>query len=394
MLLPESGVPEMEADQQVSRSHAIRVLLVAAATSTTGGGERHVADLMRLLPARGVEVGLVAPSGGDLSMHSAQCGIPFHHAEIAGGFSPSARRQLRAALRTFKPDIVHAHGSRAAFHARLADGEAADRVVYTLHGIHVQRSGAAIRRGLALAAERRLRSRTAGFVTVCESDARKGCRFGILRSNDTVVVYNGVEGSTVDADAGRTLRSETGIDDRAPLVLSVGRFVEPKDQKILLAAWSDVVRTAPAAVLALVGSGPLEGELRAAVASLGLGDSVRFVTPRPDLASAYSAADIFALSSLWEGLPYVILEAMAHGLPVASTNVDGIPEAVEDGVSGLLVPPRDPAALADAIVRLLEDPAMRARMGEAGQRIVRERFGLERMADELVAVYRDVAGRA
>ncbi len=380
-------------EQQVSRSRAIRVLLVAAATSTTGGGERHVADLMHLLPARGVEVGLVTPAGGDLSMLSAQCGIPFHHAEIAGGFSLAALSQLRAALKTFEPDIVHAHGTRAAFHARLADSEAASRVVYTLHGIHVQRSGSAPRRALALATERWLRSRTAGFVTVCESDARKGGRLGIVRSEDTVVVHNGIEESVSDAAGGRVVRSEAGVDDRAPLVLSVGRFVDPKDQKTLLAAWSDVVRVVPAAVLVLVGSGPLEGELRAAVSSQGVGDSVRFLAPRPDLRPAYSAADVFALSSLWEGLPYVILEAMAHGLPVVSTNVDGIPEAVEDGVSGLLVPPRDPAALADAIVRLLGDPAMRARMGEAGQRIVRERFGLERMADELVAVYRDVAGR-
>jgi len=382
----------MEADQQVGRSHAIRVLLVAAATSTTGGGERHVADLMRLLPARGVEVGLVAPPGGDLAMLSVQYGIPFHHAEIAGNYSLAARRQLRAALKTFSPDVVHAHGSRAAFHARLADSEAASRVVYTLHGIHVQRSGAACRRTAAITAERWLRSRTVGFVTVCESDARKGGRLGIIRPQDTAVVHNGVEESVPDAAAGRAFRSDAGVDDRAPLVLSVGRFVEPKDQSTLMAAWRDVVSVVPAAVLALVGSGPLEGDLRATAATLGVGDSVRFVAPRPDLESAYSAADVFALSSLWEGLPYVILEAMAHGLPVASTDVDGIPEVVEHGVSGLLVPPRDPAALADAIVRLLGDPAMRERMGESGQRIVRERFGLERMADELVAVYRDVAG--
>jgi glycosyltransferase involved in cell wall biosynthesis len=138
----------------------------------------------------------------------------------------------------------------------------------------------------------------------------------------------------------------------------------------------------------------MESRLRALASDLDLGESLRFVEPLPDLALAYADADLFALSSLWEGLPYVVLEAMAHGLPVASTNVDGIPEAVEHGVSGLVVPPRDPAALADAILRLLGDPAMRARMGEAGQRIVRERFGLERMADELVAVYRDIAGRA
>jgi len=367
----------------------MRVLLVAAASSTTGGGERHVADLMRLLPARGVEVGLVAPSGGDLSMLSAQCGIAFHHAEIAGGFSPSARRQLRAALSTFQPDIVHAHGSRAAFHVRVADPLAAQRVIYTLHGIHVDQAGSALRRKAFLAAEHYLRGRTARFITVCEADTRKGARLGVLRQRDTAMVYNGVaapEGSCPSY----SFREEIGVAEHTLLVLSVGRFHEQKDQVTLLHAWARVRERYPDAVLVLVGSGALEMSLRKLAESLLLGDSLRIVRPRADLRPVYLAADIFALSSLWEGLPYVILEAMSFALPVASTNVDGIPEAVEGGASGLLVPPRTPEALADAIVRLLRDPALRARMGEAGERIASERFGLERMADELTAVYRDV----
>ena len=370
-----------------------RILLVAAATSVTGGGERHVADLLRSLPSRGIELGLVAPPGGDLATLAAHVGIPFHHADIAGSVSMAGRAQLRSALKTFEPDVVHAHGSRAAFHTRIADPAAARRVVYTLHGIHAGQGGSASRNTAVLAVERILRARTARFVTVCESDARKGARLGITRPRDTVTVHNGVGAGRRDRAAAHAFRTEIGVDEHVPLVLSVGRFVEPKDQGTLLAAWGSAVRQNPGAVLALIGAGPLETGLRAAVASLGVADSVRFVAPRPDLTGAYSAADAFALSSLWEGLPYVILEAMSYGLPVVSTNVDGIPEAVDDGVSGLLVPSRGPDALADAIDRLLGDPAMRTRMGEAGQRIVSERFGLDRMADELVNVYRAVVGQ-
>jgi glycosyltransferase involved in cell wall biosynthesis len=371
----------------------LRVLLVAAATSTTGGGEKHVADLLRLLPSRGIEVGLVTPPGGDLALLAAHVGIPFHHADIAGGLSVTGRSQLGTAIRTFEPDIVHAHGSRAAFYARLADREAARRVVYTLHGIHIDKAGSALRQSAFVSAERVLKPRTARFVTVCDSDRRKGARLGILDPRRAATVYNGIEMPASMPGRG-TFRAELGLGEDAPLALSVGRYHEQKDQPTLLRAWSLVRERVPAAVLALVGAGELDAELRALAEELGLGDAVRFVAPRPDLAPAYADADIFALSSLWEGLPYVVLEAMSFGVPVVSTGVDGIPEAVADGESGLLVVPGDAGALAEAIVRLLNDPEARARMGEAGAAIVRERFGLERMADELVAVYREVAGRA
>ena len=376
----------------MSTRSSIRVLLVAAATSTTGGGEKHVADLVRMLPARGIEVGLVTPSGGDLAALAGLTGVPFHHAEIASGLSAAGRRQLRSAITTFQPDVVHAHGSRAAFYARLADGNAVNRCVYTLHGIHYEQAGSSLRRIALLNVDRRLKGRTAHFVTVCESDRRKGARLGVLDQPDTTTVYNGIEPPAVVPVRG-TFRTELDLAEDVPLALSVGRFHEQKDQATLLRAWALVRERVPAAVLALVGAGELEAQLRALAHELGLGRSLRFVEPRPELAQAYVDADCFCLSSLWEGLPYVVLEAMAYGLPVVSTGVDGIPEAVAHGTSGLLVPSADPASLATAIVGLLGDGVLRQQMGEAGARIVTERFGLARMADELVDVYRRVAGR-
>lgn len=365
----------------------LRVLLVAAATSTTGGGEKHVADLLRLLPPRGIEVGLVAPPGGDLALLAANAGIPFHHAEIAGGLSFAGRSQLASAIGTFQPDVVHAHGSRAAFYARLADPKAARRVVYTLHGIHVDKAGTPLRRWALVRVERLLRRRTARFVTVCDANMRAGERLGILDARRTTTVYNGIDVPGAPQPRG-TFRAELGLSDDTPLALSVGRLTWPKDQATLLRAWALVHDRVPGAVLALVGEGELDAELRTLATELGLAESVRFVAPREGLAPAYADADVFVLSSRWEGLPYVVLEAMSFGLPVVSTRVDGIPEAVVDGTSGLLVPPSAPEALASAIAGVLDDPDTRARMGAAGAAIVAERFGLDRMADELVTVYR------
>jgi len=367
----------------------VNVLLVAAANSTTGGAERHVADLLRGLPSRGVQPSLLCPAGGDLSELAAGLGVPLYHADIAQGVSVGKFKQVRTAIADADPDIVHGHGSRAAMFARAADPRAAERVVYTVHGIHIDKSGSALRQAAFKTLERTQRPRTAWFVTVCESDVAKGAALGVLDPDRTVTVYNGIQASGPRERSG-AFRAELGIARNAPLALSVGRMHEQKDQRTLLAAWSELRDRVPEAVLALLGSGPLEGALREYAAGLRLGESLRFVTPRQDVGAAYADADVFVLSSRWEGLPYVVLEAMDAGVPVVSTDVDGIPEAVEDGVTGLLVPPQDAGALAEAIAAVLADPLRARQMGSAGTLRVAERFGLEGMVDGIVSVYAQV----
>jgi len=367
------------------------ILLVAAATSTSGGGERHVADLLRLLPARGFHVSLACPPGGDLPALARELGIAVREVSIADGLRPGAVLALRRAIRELAPDVVHAHGSRAAFFARLADPRASSRCVYTLHGIHIDKAGSPMRRAVFLTLERFLRPRTAWFITVCAADLGKGERLGLIDPSRTSVVFNGIATPAIAPLGG--LRGELGVGEGMPLVLSVGRFHEQKDQDTLLRAWTLVLERRPDSVLALVGSGPLEAALREQSAALGLADSVRFLPPRPDLALAYADANVFVLTSLWEGLPYVVLEAMSYGLPVAATAVDGVPEAVADGESGMLFPPSDPAAAAAVIVELLDDPARAAAMGAIGRIRVADLFGLDAMADATAAVYRQVTHR-
>ncbi len=368
-----------------------RVLLLAAANDTSGGGERHVADLVRLLPEAGVDVALACPAGGDLGDLARDLRVAVCEVAIATGSSPAGLAAVRRAVRASAPDVVHAHGSRAAAYARAADRRARRRVVYTLHGIHTDRAGSAARRTAFLSVERALRPLTARFVTVCDADAARGAALGVLDPARTSTVHNGVEVPAAAAPSGR-FRREAGAGDGVPLVLSVGRFHEQKDQETLLRAWGAVTSARPGAVLALVGSGPLEADLRELARAAGVAGEVRFLPPRRSLDAAYADADLFVLSSRWEGLPYVVLEAMARGLPVVSTSVDGVPEAVTDGSTGLLVPPGDPAALTAAVCRLLSDPALRIRFGAAGRARIARDFSLAGMIERLAAVYRGVAG--
>jgi len=371
---------------------AIRVLLVAAANATTGGGERHVADLIRCLPAAGIETGLACPPGGDLTALADSLGLPVYPAEISGAPTPASQAALRHAMASFAPDIVHAHGSRAALHVRLADRLARTRCVYTVHGIHVDKAPLP-RRIMLTAAERFLRPRTAAFITVCESDLRRGARLRIIDPARATAIHNGIEMLGDGAEpvqspvTSASLRAEADISADAPLVLAIGRLCEPKDHATLLRAWAIVQRETPAARLAIIGSGPLRASLDALSASLGIGPAVRFLPPRPDVATAYREADAFVLSSRWEGFPYVVLEAMSHGLPVVATSVDGIPEAIEDGVSGLLVPPHDPAALAAALVTVLRDSALASALGHVARERVAREFSLAVMVAATASVY-------
>ena len=245
-----------------------------------------------------------------------------------------------------------------------------------------------MRRQVFMRIERVLARRTRQFVCVCEANVRSGTALGILDPERTSVIHNGI---TLPEPVGLGLfRSELGIGDDVPLALSVGRYSEPKDHPTLLRAWALVRQQMPEAVLALIGGGELESDVRSLASTLALGEDVRFCAPRPDLRPAYADSDVFTLSSLWEGLPYVILEALGSATPVVSTAVDGIPEAVHHGVSGLLVPPADPEALASALVDLLGDPVRARVMGEAGREDVASRFSMTRMIEGVADVYRGV----
>ncbi len=366
----------------MAEGRPIRALLVATATATTAGGEKHVADLLRGLPGHEIEVGLVAPAGGDLADLVAELGVRAWQAPIGRGMSAAGLSAVKRAIADFEPDVVHAHGTRAAMFARLADPLASQRVVYAVHGIHVDKAGSRARQMAFLAVERALKPRTARFVTGAESDIEKGARLRILDRERALTVYNGIELPQLPGVPGR-FREECGVGSDALLLLCAGRFHEQKDHATLLSAFALVLRECPQAHLALVGSGELEGALRERAVALGVSGSVTFLPPRPDFSDAYTDADVVVLSSRWEGLPYVIIYAMAHGKPVVSTWVDGIPEAVIDGRTGLLVPPQDPAALAAALTRVVGDPDLAREMGAAGSRVAAERFSVERARDEL-----------
>jgi glycosyltransferase involved in cell wall biosynthesis len=168
-------------------------------------------------------------------------------------------------------------------------------------------------------------------------------------------------------------------------VLTVARLESQKDHATLIEA----VPRVPDARFVLVGEGGERRALESRARALGVSDRVRFLGLRGDIADLLAISDVFVLPSLYEGLPLSILEAMAAGKPVVASSIPGIDEVVVDGETGLLVPPRDPAALAASIRLLLTDSDLRVRLGDAGRERVHGTFSLERMVEGVVAVYQE-----
>jgi glycosyltransferase involved in cell wall biosynthesis len=198
------------------------------------------------------------------------------------------------------------------------------------------------------------------------------------------IIANGVAITPEDPAVRARVRSEFRLGDE-PVLLATSRLHPTKGHRDLLAAVAQLRQTSPRVRLLLVGDGVERPHLEEQARGLGLGDAVRFTGFRDDVTALLQAADLFVLPSLREGMPNAALEAMAAGLPIVACAVDGVPEAVADGETGLLVPPGSPDALADALGRLLADRARAERLGRAGRDRARERFALDRVLAETEA---------
>lgn len=208
-----------------------------------------------------------------------------------------------------------------------------------------------------------------------------------------VTVPNGVL-SRASSPGRAAARRALGLDPGQPVVMTVGRLAVMKGQCHLVDAAPLLLRRFPDLAVVLIGDGHLRGALADQAERLRVSHAVRLVGHRADARGLLDAADVFAMPSRHEGMPLAVLEAMDAGLPVVGTRVIGTSEAVADGITGRLVPPRRPAALAEAIEELLGDAVLRRRMGAAGRRRHAELFTASRMARRTAAVYDEVLARA
>jgi glycosyltransferase involved in cell wall biosynthesis len=379
-------------------------ILYVIGTLDVGGTERQLVELVtRLDRARFDPVVLCLASGDELVDRLRNAGV---RVEIIGLRKPAKRTgplvghvldipgrvaRFFRNVRVERPDIVHGMlfwaYTFAAFAARLAHVPVV---------IASRRSLSNFKRGKRhyVWLERAANGMTDLFVAnsmAVKNDvlSSEGVAPGRVR-----VIYNGIDPALYESLPREALRDALVPGAGSRVAIVVANFISYKGHPVFLEAWRRVLDAWPDAVALLVGDGPTRTECEALAARLSLGESVRFLGTRHDVANLLGVSAIAVHPSFEEGFSNAILEAMAAGLPLVATAVGGNAEAVEEGVNGHLIPPRDPRAMFEAIADLFGDPARARRMGDAGRRRIVERFSMSVTVREYESLYEELGARA
>jgi glycosyltransferase involved in cell wall biosynthesis len=345
------------------------------------GGPQQVIYLMTALSERGHESILVCPPGSGIDKAARLEGIRVHNLFCAGDLDLPFAYRLTQFIQALQPDLVHCHSRRGAdvlggLAASFADAPA----------VVSRRVDNAEMRIMATLRYRPFRK----IIAISETIARVLREHGVAAAR-IEVIRSAVDtehlATTADCDP---IRAQFGIPGGACVVAAAGQLIPRKGHRYLLQAIADLRHGHPDVRLIIFGEGYLNNQLRAQAAALGLGDIVQFAGFRDDLDSLLGCIDIFAHPALTEGLGVAALKASAAAVPVVGFDAGGLPEAIIDGETGLLVPSKDIDALRQAIESLVDDAPLRKRLGAAGRERMQNEFSISTMADRHVALYESV----
>jgi len=354
-----------------------------------GGGQTAVFLLASNLGRSEFDVSVCSGGGGPLVDALNKIGVRHHEASFGKKHWRKNIRDIRRILKMEQIDILHTHGGIAGFFGRWAARRAKTPVlVHTLHGIHYLHYRNPILKRTYIHLEKDFSRFTDKLVLVSEGDRALARRYRLAPEAKLAVVKNGLDlrGFPGPQDPSRPAR-EFGIKGPGPVIGTVARLHRQKGVIYLIRAAARIKQAFPGAKVVCAGGGPLRPMMARTVKTLGLEDTVVLLGDVENAASLISLFDVFVLPSLWEGLPFVLIEAAALGQAIVATNVDGNKEIISDGETGLLVPAKDPEALAAAILRLLQDKALASRLRAAAQGTIPPRYTLSSMIRETERLY-------
>lgn len=353
-----------------------------------GGGERVFLQLAAGLKDR-YEVFAAATPDGKFENGIGELGAKFFPLDMSRQFYLRSIRQLSGIIKNNKIDLVHSQGARGDFYTRIAGRVAGSphnlcTIAMPVEGFDVRPWRKIIYRAIDSFTGRDVDK----FIVVSDALKRILIEKRRISEHRVVRVYNGIELEQYhqDAEDGK-IRKEWGVPQEAPLIGAIGRMVWQKGFKFLIRAITKAVQAVPNAKFIFVGDGPLENELGALSEELGVRDRIVFAGFRSDINEILAEIDLLVVPSLLEGFPMVTLEAMAMAKPIVATNISGINEQITNGIDGILVPSKNPAALAKAIIRVLNDQEYAQAMGLAARKKVEQEFSVEKMVAETEKVY-------
>lgn len=347
-----------------------------------GGGQSQVLHLLKGLSGASHHAELVTRPDSVLGKRAAEIGVKVHKIPMRGEADLISAWKIARIVRSGDFDIVHMHAAHTHTLGAMACAlNSSPKCVVSRRVVFPIKTGPL---GIAKA---KYRFRIDAYIAVCnaakETLVSAGVDPGIVH-----VVHSGVVPPGMIE--GKDVRREFGIRPEERLVGTVGELVEAKGQRHLIEAASLILNEIPGTKFMIVGGGRLEADLKSHASRLGVADSVIFTGFRDDIGDCLDAFDVFVLPSNMEGLNNSIVEAMMMGKPVAAANVGGIPEIVRHGETGLLVPPGEPAMLAEAVMELLNSPEKASAMASAGRDFAMENLTADKMIESTISIYKNL----
>jgi glycosyltransferase involved in cell wall biosynthesis len=368
----------------------MRIVQIADSISV-GGAEKQLVVFAAMARQRGIDVTTISLIyDTDLSYESdlLELGSQVVHFRSRQLFDLRRLATLTRFLRDGRFDLAHTHLVYGNMVGACAARMAGLPVVSTLHSTgRAKTTRDRFREALETFSLRTFPQRVIAVGYKVEEAQRDR-----LGAKKLTILQNAVlPGAEISAEKRQTIRQELCGALAGPILITAGRFATPKALHHMVSAFSQIAEQFPQAVLVMIGDGPLFSEIKAQVDGLGLTDRIRLLGARSDVPELLAAADIYVSSSIWEGLPMAVLEAMMSGLPVVATAVGDIPHVLTDA-TGLIVPPGQPEALAEALSCLLSDAELRQSMGAAARRHAFANFSADLWMDRLLALYNEVRG--
>ena len=354
-----------------------------------GGLERIVACIAGNIDRNRYDIEVWCSSqAGPVADGLSRDGIKVRVLGINSCYSPRSVLKLAGLFKEHGPDILHTHTYFDNTLGRMAAlGAGVPVAIVHVHSIYSGQYSP-----MNILVERLLSFFTDKVICCSEAVKEFVLKGEKIAPSKVTVILNGVDPAPFIRPLDRrSCRASLGLGDGETVIITVAALTSRKGQRFFLQAMADIVKKHEDVRYLVVGGGPLGDALKAQAESLGIGCNVVFTGERGDVPDLLRISDIFVLpSSIVEGLPVSVIEAMAAGLPVVATKVGGVHEVVEDGMTGILVPPEDPGAIAKAVLSLLADRDKAGRMGDEGREVFLEKFSSRAMVAGVEALYQDL----
>ncbi|MDX2048636.1 MAG: glycosyltransferase family 4 protein [Chitinophagaceae bacterium] len=373
-------------------SRRIRVLQTIR-QGQVGGGESHLLSLVENLDRERYDPVVLSFTDGPMVEQLRRMDIPAHVIPTTSPFDIGVWTKVKKLMRDEQVDLVHAHGTRALSNIYWPSKSLSLPVVYTIHGWSFHDDQKPLIKKIRVLSEKFLSSRTAVNISVSQSNQQTGRKY--FSSFDSVVIYNGIDLKKFNPHRPlHNIRAELNIPEEACLVVFIARFNVQKQPLTLIKSFARAAEQLPHLRLLMVGDGDHRQQALEMISDLGLKDKIYWQPFRQDVPDLLSAADIYVLPSLWEGMPIGLLEAMAMGKAVIATSVDGTREVIRHRENGLMVDAGQlEEKLADAIIEMVKDEPLRRQLQSAAIQSVKDRFDVKYMTRQIEKVYQNLADK-